>query len=144
MNVRVERDGPVTTVILDRPAVRNAVDGPTAAALTGRPVAAPEALAMGLADRVVPLGQARSAAEALAREIAALPQQCLRSDRASTLEGGWLGEGEAMANEFRRGMAVLAGPGIAAGGKPTSGGVVRPPPTPQANARMIGPLLHPS
>src|SRR5881392_366594 len=33
MTVRVERDGPVTTVILDRPAVRNAVDGPTAAAL---------------------------------------------------------------------------------------------------------------
>ncbi len=30
MGVRVERDGPVTTVILDRPAVRNAVDGPTA------------------------------------------------------------------------------------------------------------------
>src|SRR6266550_9134020 len=35
MNVRVERDGPVTTVILDRPAVRNAVDGPAAAALAG-------------------------------------------------------------------------------------------------------------
>ena len=35
MNVRVERDGPVATVILDRPAVRNAVDGPTAAALAG-------------------------------------------------------------------------------------------------------------
>jgi enoyl-CoA hydratase len=83
--------------------------------LTGRPVAAPEALAMGLADRVVPPGQARSAAQALAHEIAALPQQCLRSDRASTLEGGWLGEDEAMANEFRRGIAVLAGPGIAAG-----------------------------
>ena len=33
MSVRVERDGPVSTVILDRPAVRNAVDGPTAAAL---------------------------------------------------------------------------------------------------------------
>src|SRR5262245_7189275 len=33
MNVRVERAGPVTTVILDRPEVRNAVDGPTAAAL---------------------------------------------------------------------------------------------------------------
>ncbi|MBA9001743.1 crotonase/enoyl-CoA hydratase family protein [Thermomonospora cellulosilytica] len=31
--VRVERDGPVTTVILARPEVRNAVDGPTAAAL---------------------------------------------------------------------------------------------------------------
>ena len=33
MTVRVEREGPVTTVVLDRPAVRNAVDGPTAAAL---------------------------------------------------------------------------------------------------------------
>ena len=35
MTVRVERDGPVTTVILDRPDMRNAVDGPTAAALAG-------------------------------------------------------------------------------------------------------------
>src|SRR5438094_10522545 len=35
MAVRVERDGQVTTVILDRPDVRNAVDGPTAAALAG-------------------------------------------------------------------------------------------------------------
>lgn len=33
MSVRVERSGPVTTVVLDRPEVRNAVDGPTAAAL---------------------------------------------------------------------------------------------------------------
>jgi enoyl-CoA hydratase len=33
MVVRVDRTGPVTTVILDRPEVRNAVDGPTAAAL---------------------------------------------------------------------------------------------------------------
>src|SRR3954453_10957402 len=31
--VRVERSGPVTTVVLDRPARRNAVDGPTATAL---------------------------------------------------------------------------------------------------------------
>jgi enoyl-CoA hydratase len=31
--VRVERSGPVTTVFLHRPARRNAVDGPTAAAL---------------------------------------------------------------------------------------------------------------
>ena len=36
MSVRAERSGRVTTVILDRPAVRNAVDGPTAAALAGR------------------------------------------------------------------------------------------------------------
>ena len=31
--MRIERDGPVTTVIIDRPEVRNAVDRPTAEAL---------------------------------------------------------------------------------------------------------------
>jgi enoyl-CoA hydratase len=40
---------------------------------------------MGLVNRVVPRGQARQQAEALARELAALPQTCLRSDRMSTL-----------------------------------------------------------
>lgn len=33
MNVRIERSGPITTVVIDRPHARNAVDGPTAAAL---------------------------------------------------------------------------------------------------------------
>ncbi len=33
MSVRVEKSGPVTTIILSRPLVRNAVDGPTAQAL---------------------------------------------------------------------------------------------------------------
>jgi enoyl-CoA hydratase/carnithine racemase len=33
VSVRVEVDGPVTTVVIDRPEARNAVDGPTAAAL---------------------------------------------------------------------------------------------------------------
>jgi len=51
--------------------------------LTGRPVGAPEALAIGLANRVVADGQARAAAEALAAEIARFPQLCLRTDRAS-------------------------------------------------------------
>src|SRR6516225_3263488 len=46
--------------------------------LTGRPVAATEALAMGLVNRVVPPGQARAAVEALAGELTGLPQQCLR------------------------------------------------------------------
>ena len=46
--------------------------------LTGRAVGADEALAIGLANRVVPKGQARQAAEELAAELAALPQQCLR------------------------------------------------------------------
>jgi enoyl-CoA hydratase len=50
--------------------------------LTGRPVPAAEALGMGLADRVVPPGRARAAAEELAARIARFPQSCLRSDRA--------------------------------------------------------------
>ena len=56
----------------------------TLTALTGRPVPAREALAMGLVDRVVPAGLARAAAEDLARELAALPQTCLRSDFAAS------------------------------------------------------------
>src|SRR5882762_3586210 len=49
--------------------------------LTGRPVAASEALQIGLANRVVPTGAARAAAEALALELTRFPQTCLRNDR---------------------------------------------------------------
>src|SRR5215467_6695610 len=233
MAVRVEPKGPVTTVVLDRPEVRNAVDGPTAAALaeafadfdadpdasvamlfgaggtfcagadlkaigspngnradptgnapmgptrmhlskpviaaisghavagglelalwcdlrvalmdggtvrlpqvvglgraldmiiTGRGVPAAEAYQMGLVNRVVPNGSVRTAAEQLAREIAALPQECLRSDRQSAFEGLSLGHDEAMANEFRHGMAVLAGPGTLEGVSRFRGGAGR-------------------
>jgi enoyl-CoA hydratase len=83
--------------------------------LTGRGVDAAEALQMGLVNRVVPSGGARAAAEQLARELAALPQVCLRSDRMAVLAGLGLAEGEAMADELRRGMAVLADPTAAAG-----------------------------
>jgi enoyl-CoA hydratase len=83
--------------------------------LTGRPVSAREALAMGLVDRVVPAGQARAAAEDLAGELAALPQACLRSDRAAALEGISLPAGDAMANEFLHGLRVLSAPGFAEG-----------------------------
>jgi enoyl-CoA hydratase/carnithine racemase len=83
--------------------------------LTGRAVPAAEALAIGLVDRVVPPGQARAVAEDLAREVAALPQACLRSDRAATLEGISLPAGEAMANEFLHGLGVLSAPGFAEG-----------------------------
>jgi enoyl-CoA hydratase len=68
--------------------------------LTGRAVDASEALAMGLANRVVPKGQAREAAEKLALELSALPQQCLRSDRLSALHQWSLPEAEALDNEF--------------------------------------------
>lgn len=75
--------------------------------LTGRPVAADEALAMGFANRVVPPGQARAAAEDLAAELARFPQACLRSDRASVFAA--LGQDglDALATEFAHGRAVL-------------------------------------
>ena len=75
--------------------------------LTGRPVDAHEAFAIGLANRVVPHGQARAAAEELALQIAKFPQNCLRSDRASACEQWGMGQGDALANEFGRGMKTI-------------------------------------
>jgi enoyl-CoA hydratase len=75
--------------------------------LTGRAVPAPEALTMGLANRVVAPGGALAAAVALAHQLAALPQTCLRSDRLSALEQWGLTEEEAARNEARRGRTVV-------------------------------------
>jgi enoyl-CoA hydratase len=75
--------------------------------LTGRPVDAAEALRVGLANRVVPAGEARAAATALAHELAALPQTCLRQDRAS-VRGQWgLSHDAAMAQEWALGAVAL-------------------------------------
>ncbi|MET0898846.1 MAG: crotonase/enoyl-CoA hydratase family protein [Mycobacterium sp.] len=68
--------------------------------LTGRAVDAQEALQIGLANRVVPTGQARQKAEELAADLAALPQQCLRADRLSALHQWGESEPAAMAVEF--------------------------------------------
>ncbi|HEV2824145.1 MAG TPA: crotonase/enoyl-CoA hydratase family protein, partial [Actinomycetota bacterium] len=83
--------------------------------LTGRAVGAAEALAMGLVNRVVPDGQALTAAVGLAHELAALPQAGLRNDRLSAIEQWDLPEPEAVANEFRRGLATIASGEAAAG-----------------------------
>lgn len=76
--------------------------------LTGRPVEAGEALAIGLANRVVPKGQARAEAEKLAAEIARFPQACLRHDRMSAYEQWDLPYDRAIANEFEHGRKVMA------------------------------------
>jgi enoyl-CoA hydratase len=75
--------------------------------LTGRPVSADEALQIGLANRVVPAGSSREAAEALALELARFPQTCMREDRLSLLESFALPEVEALQNEFRHGLTSL-------------------------------------
>jgi len=76
--------------------------------LTGRKVDAPEALRIGLCNRVAPPGQALQAALALAREIAAFPQATLRADRASALAGEGLPLQEALLREWTGGRACLA------------------------------------
>jgi len=75
--------------------------------LTGRPVEAKEALDIGLANRLVPRGAALEAAVALAGQIAAFPQLCLRNDRKSAIAQWSLDWDEAQANEVRLGMEVL-------------------------------------
>jgi enoyl-CoA hydratase len=76
--------------------------------LTGRPVDAREALAWGLADRVVPAGRARAEAEALAATIAAFPQRCMRSDRRSALDQWTLPMDAAIAHELELGLETIA------------------------------------
>src|SRR6266852_2583397 len=80
--------------------------------LTGRPVDAAEALRIGLANRVVPRGAARPAAEELARQLADLPQVCLRGDRRSALEQHALDVPAALQNELRHGVHSLSLEGI--------------------------------
>ena len=90
--------------------------------LTGRAVHADEAMAIGLANRRVPEGQALAAAHALAAQLARHPQQGLRTDRASALRQHGCSLGQAMTQEFALGLQTLhsgetvAGAGRFAGG----------------------------
>jgi len=75
--------------------------------LTGRGVPAAEALGMGLVNRVVPRGQSRAAAEALAAELAAFPPECLKADRASAYAQHDRPLAESLRREFEKGRRVL-------------------------------------
>lgn len=75
--------------------------------LTGRPVNAKESKAMGLANRVVPDGQARPVAEALAADIAGFPQKCLRADRHSAIHQWDMELPQALAAEGAGGYPVV-------------------------------------
>jgi enoyl-CoA hydratase len=85
--------------------------------LTGRPVAGEEALRMGLANRLVPAGEALAAAVALAKQIASFPPECMRSDRLSSYEQWNLGLADALAAETKRGMRVIASGETASGAR---------------------------
>lgn len=90
--------------------------------LTGRPVGAEEALQMGLANRVVDDGQALEAAVALARQIAAFPQTCLRNDRLSAMEQWSLDWDAATAFEIGVGLETLSTGSAVEGASRFSGG----------------------
>lgn len=93
--------------------------------LTGRGVGAEEAYSWGLVNRLAEPGGALAAAKELARELAALPQMCMRGDRLSALEQWSLPEGEAIANEFRHGVRTLQSGETLAGAQKFAGGAGR-------------------
>jgi len=90
--------------------------------MTGRQVAAEEAYRIGLCEKIVPRGEARAAAEAMAYEISRFPQRCMRADRASVYRTYGLPLQAALKSEFENGLSALEGEGIGgaarfAGGK---------------------------
>jgi len=90
--------------------------------LTGRPVAADEAMSIGLANRLAAPGLALEKALELAGEIARFPQTCVRNDRRSVLEQWGLATDEAILNETRLGLETLASGETKAGASRFAGG----------------------
>lgn len=82
--------------------------------LTGRPVGAQEALAMGLANRVVPRGESLKHALGLARQLIAFPELCLNTDRRSCYYSAYEASsfGDAMSQEFNAGSKVISAEAI--------------------------------
>jgi len=89
--------------------------------LTGRKVEAEEALRISLCEEIVPDGQSRQRAEALAHEIARFPQACMRADRRSVYQQEGLGLREAMRYEWDNGIPALAAEGRAGAARFASG-----------------------
>lgn len=92
--------------------------------LTGRPVAADEALRMGLANRVVATGTALQTAQQLAQQIAEFPQNCMNADRASAYQQWDLSTQDALVNEARGGYPVVFAEAVN-GAKRFAGGLGR-------------------
>ena len=93
-------------------------------ALTGRKVPAEECERLGLAERIVPPGEARAAAEALAAEIARFPQEAVRAARRSIIETRGLPVREALKLEWANGLDPIRNQGVAGAGR-FAGGVGR-------------------
>jgi enoyl-CoA hydratase len=93
--------------------------------LTGRSVDAAEALAMGLINRLVPDGEALTAAVELAQKLSSFPQTAMRQDRLSAMEQWGLSEEDAIANEISHGLLTVASGETASGAENFSSGAGR-------------------
>ena len=86
-------------------------------AMTGRKVAAEECYAIGLAERIVPHGEARRAAEELAREIARFPQEAMLADRRAIIENRGRPLREALQWEWAHGLDAIRNQGTGGAGR---------------------------
>ena len=75
--------------------------------LTGRPVPAKEALAIGLVNEVVPVGQSLKRALELAQALATFPQICMRNDRQAVYAGLGKKLTEGLQLEARSGTSTI-------------------------------------
>ncbi|OOQ85929.1 enoyl-CoA hydratase/isomerase family protein [Penicillium brasilianum] len=91
--------------------------------LTGRPVGAQEALAMGLANRVVPKGRALQRALEIAKQLIAFPELCMNTDRRSAYYSAYEASSfqDAMSQEFSAGVKVVSKEAIAGAAKFSKG-----------------------
>ncbi|KAI1350276.1 ClpP/crotonase [Xylaria sp. FL0043] len=91
--------------------------------LTGRGVPAQEALQMGLANRVVPKGQALAEATKIARQLLTFPQACMNVDRASCYYSAYNATSfeDALGNEFDNGIKVITTESVKGAAKFSSG-----------------------
>ncbi len=106
--------------------------------LTGRGIDGVEAERIGLVNRVTEPGAALATAVALAHELAALPQTCLRHDRLSALEQWGLSEDDAMRNEFTHGLETIGSGETLAGAGRFAGGAGRHGSQPPTRAKPPG------
>ena len=80
---------------------------------------------MGLANRVVEPGAALAAAIALAKQLAAFPQRCMRSDRLSSYRQWNLSLSDALLEETRLGLDVITSGEVASGAQRFAAGAGR-------------------
>ncbi|KAI2789058.1 hypothetical protein POX_e07085 [Penicillium oxalicum] len=91
--------------------------------LTGRPVGAREAFTMGLANRVVPKGQALREALLIAKQLMTFPEFCMNTDRRSAYYSAYEASSfqDALAQEFTTGVQVISKEAIAGAAKFSKG-----------------------